>query len=245
MRSPTAVRCCAQDRVSVLSRRAVLPEVTADEVAGEADAISEEIVKLTTFCRWNGKGFEKIVKKYDKRLQMTVRPYVQARLMSQEFMNLRLDGYVLALSDIYGAVRAKRDTAVKGPGGGVWAPPSSFERNTKKYLIPSSDVWAVKLLVIKHMPVLVFGRDASAQGGIEPLDKVCVRCAVCCVCVIVVLHCVPYVLRVSVVRVRGLLRVLMRPAPALSTRSRRRCLTPPTSPLRTSTLTTTTSTTRG
>lgn len=109
----------------------------------------------------------------DKRLQMTVRPYVQARLMSQEFMNLRLDGYVLALSDIYGAVRSKRDTSVRGPGGaGVWAPPSAFERNTKKYLIPSSDVWAVKLLVIKHMPVLVFGRDASVQGGIDPLDKV-------------------------------------------------------------------------
>ena len=148
----------------------------------ELDAAAASVVELERFIRLNGTAILKIAKKYDRLLGQQTIPWVTARLRQQSFFTTRLDGFLVALSDVYARVRAvaprllgEGAAAATPPasargGGGVWRPPESFERSTAKYWVRAEDVTRLKTAIIRHLPVLVFGRDTSEYRPVGPLD---------------------------------------------------------------------------
>ena len=109
-------------------------------------------------------GFLKIAKKHDKWIGLSTRPWMLARLATATFFHERFDKVVSGLSDAYAILRlreAPEDDAA------LWAPPSEFNRNTTKYWVKPEDVLSIKCAVVKHIPVLIFGRKLTvgAAGG--------------------------------------------------------------------------------
>ena len=132
--------------------------------AAAADEVAQAAVRLDRFVLLSYAGFVKIAKKHDRLTGLCTRPWLLSRLASGELMRARFDTVVTSLSDAYAAVRARR--AGGAPDGGeAWVPPSDFERATTKYWLAPEDVLAVKVTLVKHLPVLIFGRPSSV-----PLD---------------------------------------------------------------------------
>ncbi len=142
--------------------------------------LAGEIVSLHAFVRQNAAAFEKIAAKYDKLLREAgVRvpaasskkegsggPGGKKVLDAADFearsaeMNRLVETFLVLLSDLY--ARARRVKHNKKGGDAVWVPPESFQRKTTKYWVKAEDLLKVKFEIIKHLPLLIFGRK---QGG--------------------------------------------------------------------------------
>jgi SPX domain protein involved in polyphosphate accumulation/uncharacterized membrane protein YidH (DUF202 family) len=118
----------------------------------------------------NYEGFLKIAKKHDKWIRISTRPWMLARLSTAAFLHERFDRIVSGLSDVYTILRLRLHPEEEG----VWEPPAEFKRKTTKYWINPSDVLHVKCAMVKHFPVLIFGRKLSisdARDGEQPSDS--------------------------------------------------------------------------
>ena len=132
--------------------------------AAAADEVAQAAVRLDRFVLLSYAGFVKIAKKHDRLTGLCTRPWLLSRLASGELMRARFDKVVTSLSDAYAAVRARR--AGGAPDGGeAWVPPSDFERATTKYWVAPEDVLGVKLTLVRHLPVLIFGRSAPLDAA--------------------------------------------------------------------------------
>ena len=129
------------------------------------DELAALVVKLDRFCLLNYTGFIKLVKKHDRLTQHSTLPWLLTRLSNDgSFMQHRFDTLVTSLSDAYAALRARRAGA-SGKPAAAWVPPSNFERSTTKYWVAPEDVVAVKCALVKHLPVLIFGRPDGAAAS--------------------------------------------------------------------------------
>lgn len=83
-----------------------------------------------------------------------LRPAFDARLKAKPFYKENYDASVIKLSKLYDLVRTKGNP-VKGDSaaGGSQA---SFVRQTTKYWVHPDNVTELKLIILKHLPVLVF-----------------------------------------------------------------------------------------
>ena len=118
----------------------------------------------------NYEGFLKIAKKHDKWIRISTRPWMLARLSTATFLHERFDKMVSGLSDAYSILRLR----LHPEDDGVWEPPSEFKRKTTKYWIKPENVLSVKCSMVKHFPVLIFGRKLSvgaAGGANQPSDS--------------------------------------------------------------------------
>uniref|UniRef100_A0A7S3UB82 SPX domain-containing protein n=1 Tax=Picocystis salinarum TaxID=88271 RepID=A0A7S3UB82_9CHLO len=76
------------------------------------------------------------------------------------------DRIVVMLSDIFAELREAEEEQQREDstdGSQDWVPPDSFERKTTKYWVHPKHVLRVKLLVIKHLPVLIFGSNRARR----------------------------------------------------------------------------------
>lgn len=83
-----------------------------------------------------------------------LRPAFDSRLKAKPFYKENYDASVIGLSKLYDLVRT-RGNPVKGDsaaGGGQ----ASFVRQTTKYWVHPDNVTELKLIILKHLPVLVF-----------------------------------------------------------------------------------------
>jgi SPX domain protein involved in polyphosphate accumulation len=83
-----------------------------------------------------------------------LRPAFDSRLKAKPFYKENYDASVIRLSKLYDLVRT-RGNPVKGDsaaGGGQ----ASFVRQTTKYWVHPDNVTELKLIILKHLPVLVF-----------------------------------------------------------------------------------------
>ncbi|SPO00796.1 probable VTC4 - Protein controls Sec18p/NSF-dependent priming of SNAREs and HOPS [Cephalotrichum gorgonifer] len=116
--------------------------------------IITDVHDLAKFVQVNYTGFYKIVKKHDKMTGWYIRPLFDTRLKAKPFYKGDYDASVVKLSKLYDLVRtrgnpAKGDSAAGGSQG-------NFVRSTTKYWVHPDNVMAVKLIILKHLPVLVF-----------------------------------------------------------------------------------------
>jgi SPX domain protein involved in polyphosphate accumulation len=94
-----------------------------------------------------------------------LRPVFDTRLKAKPFYTENYDASVIKLSKLYDLVRT-RGNPVKGDsaaGGGQ----ANFIRQTTKYWVHPDNVTELKLIILKHLPVLVF----NANKDFDPEDS--------------------------------------------------------------------------
>ena len=131
----------------------------------ELSDIIADVHDLAKFTRLNYTGFQKIIKKHDKTTKFTLKPVFQARLNAKAFYKDNYDHLIVKLSKLYDLVRT-RGNPVKGDsaaGGGQ----QNFVRQTTKYWVHPDNITELKLIILKHLPVLVFNADKE----FEPEDS--------------------------------------------------------------------------
>lgn len=94
-----------------------------------------------------------------------LRPVFETRLKAKPFYKENYDASVIKLSKLYDLVRT-RGNPVKGDsaaGGGQ----ANFVRQTTKYWVHPDNVTELKLIILKHLPVLVFnaGKEFDQQDS--------------------------------------------------------------------------------
>uniref|UniRef100_A0A093W3H9 Vacuolar transporter chaperone complex subunit 4 n=1 Tax=Talaromyces marneffei PM1 TaxID=1077442 RepID=A0A093W3H9_TALMA len=138
------------------SRRAADRPTDEDFLLLEADLsdIIADVHDLAKFTQLNYTGFQKIIKKHDKQTRWYLKPVFAARLNAKPFFKDNYDAFVVKLSHLYDLVRTKGNP-VKGDssaGGGQ----QNFVRQTTKYWVHPDNITELKLIILKHLPVLVF-----------------------------------------------------------------------------------------
>ena len=132
-----------------------------NDLEEELSDIIADVHDLNTFTRLNYIGFQKILKKHDKMTKMILKPIFQARLNAKPFFKDNLDSLIVKLSKLYDLVRT-RGNPVKGDAsaGGKM---QNFVRQTTKYWVHPDNITELKLIILKHLPVLVFNPNKEFE----------------------------------------------------------------------------------
>ncbi|KAJ5238413.1 hypothetical protein N7468_003032 [Penicillium chermesinum] len=123
--------------------------------------IIADVHDLAKFTQLNYTGFQKIIKKHDKQTQWYLKPVFAARLNAKPFFKDNYDAFVVKLSKLYDLVRT-RGNPVKGDAsaGGTQ---QNFVRQTTKYWVHRDNITELKLVILKHLPVLVFNASKEFE----------------------------------------------------------------------------------
>ncbi|KAJ8105822.1 hypothetical protein OPT61_g9950 [Boeremia exigua] len=116
--------------------------------------IIADVHDLAKFTQLNYTGFQKIIKKHDKNTRWALKPVFAARLKRKPFFQDNYDNYIVKLSKLYDIVRT-RGNPVKGDSS-AGGKQQNFVRQTTKYWVHPDNIVELKLIILKHLPVLVF-----------------------------------------------------------------------------------------
>ncbi|OTB05919.1 hypothetical protein M426DRAFT_319302 [Hypoxylon sp. CI-4A] len=123
--------------------------------------IIADVHDLSKYVQVNYTGFYKIIKKHDKMTRWHLRPSFDTALKNKPFYNEDFDAEVVKLSNMYNNVRT-RGNPVKGDSAAGGAQ-GSFVRQTTKYWVHPDNVTELKLIILKHLPVLVFNASKEFE----------------------------------------------------------------------------------
>ncbi|KAI0459297.1 SPX-domain-containing protein [Xylaria acuta] len=123
--------------------------------------IIADVHDLAKYVQLNYTGFYKIIKKHDKLTSWYLRPAFDAALKKKPFYNEDFDAEVVKLSNMYNNVRT-RGNPVKGDSA-AGGSQGSFVRQTTKYWVHPDNVTELKLIILKHLPVLVFNASKEFE----------------------------------------------------------------------------------
>ncbi|KAG8532685.1 vacuolar transporter chaperone [Bacidia gigantensis] len=123
--------------------------------------IIADVHDLAKFTQLNYTGFQKIIKKHDKQTQWILKPVFAARLKAKPFFKDNYDAFVVKLSRLYDLVRTRGSpiTGDSSAGGGQ----QNFVRQTTKYWVHQDNITELKLIILKHLPVLVFNASKEFE----------------------------------------------------------------------------------
>eukprot|EP01114_Cavostelium_apophysatum_P015378 TRINITY_DN4169_c0_g1_i1.p1 TRINITY_DN4169_c0_g1~~TRINITY_DN4169_c0_g1_i1.p1 ORF type:complete len:790 (-),score=213.02 TRINITY_DN4169_c0_g1_i1:26-2395(-) len=142
-----------------------------DSLYTDLEGISKELVNLDKFTRQSKLLMYKILKKYDRRnpTGFRVSYWMMTRLEQYEFWHARFDNIVVGVSDAYAEVRALEEKELDQQRDVVKVADDveTFERNTAKYFVKAEDVMLVKMIIVKYLPLDIFGRK-KAPKGLDP-----------------------------------------------------------------------------
>lgn len=123
--------------------------------------IIADVHDLAKFTQLNYTGFQKIIKKHDKQTQWYLKPVFAARLNAKPFFKDNYDAFVVKLSKLYDLVRTK-GKPVKGDAS-AGGNQQNFVRQTTKYWVHRDNITELKLVILKHLPVLVFNASKEFE----------------------------------------------------------------------------------
>lgn len=125
--------------------------------------IIADVHDLALFTKLNYTGFHKIVKKHDKQTGKLLRKdFVQQYLTARPFYKENYDQLIVKLSKLFDLVRT-RGNPVQGDSS-AGGSQSAFVRQTTKYWVHPDNIVPLKLVILKHLPVLVFNPDKEYQA---------------------------------------------------------------------------------
>ncbi|KAL2440755.1 Vacuolar transporter chaperone complex subunit 4 [Exophiala dermatitidis] len=129
----------------------------------EADLsdIIADVHDLAKFTQLNYTGFQKIIKKHDKQTGLILRPSFATRLKAKPFFQDNYDAFVVTLSKLYDLVRT-RGHPVQGDSS-AGGSQQNFVRQTTKYWVHPDNITELKLIILKHLPVLVFNPNKEFE----------------------------------------------------------------------------------
>lgn len=117
--------------------------------------IIADVHDLAKFTQLNYTGFQKIIKKHDKLVPTKqLKPLMAARLNAKPFFKDNYDAFIVRLSRLYDEVRT-RGNPTKGDAS-AGGSQQNFVRQTTKYWVHPDNITELKLIILKHLPVLVF-----------------------------------------------------------------------------------------
>ncbi|KAG9552916.1 SPX-domain-containing protein, partial [Aureobasidium melanogenum] len=117
--------------------------------------IIADVHDLAKFTQLNYTGFQKIIKKHDKLYpDQQLKPLFAARLNAKPFFKDNYDASIVRLSQLYDQVRT-RGNPTKGDSA-AGGSQQNFIRQTTKYWVHPDNITELKLIILKHLPVLVF-----------------------------------------------------------------------------------------
>ncbi|KAL7269114.1 vacuolar transporter chaperone [Rhizina undulata] len=123
--------------------------------------IIADVHDLAKFTQLNYTGFQKIIKKHDKQTGWTLRPIFSARLNAKPFFKDNYDAFIVKLSKLYDLVRT-RGNPIQGDSG-AGGSQQNFVRQTTKYWVHPDNITELKLIILKHLPVLVFNPNKEFE----------------------------------------------------------------------------------
>ncbi|MCJ1309592.1 vacuolar transporter chaperone [Agyrium rufum] len=132
--------------------------------------IIADVHDLAKFTQLNYTGFQKIIKKHDKQTKWHLKPVFAARLKAKPFFKYNYDEAIVQLSRLYDTVRT-RGNPIKGDsaaGGGQ----QNFVRQTTKYWVHPDNVTELKLIILKHLPVLVFNPNKEFDAKDSAISSI-------------------------------------------------------------------------
>lgn len=132
--------------------------------------IIADVHDLAQFTRLNYTGFQKIIKKHDKQTSWHLKPVFAARLKAKPFFKDNYDALIVKLSRLYDDVRT-RGNPIKGDsaaGGGQ----QNFVRQTTKYWVHPDNITELKLIILKHLPVLVFNPSKEFESQDSAISSI-------------------------------------------------------------------------
>ncbi|KAG0299779.1 vacuolar transporter chaperone [Dissophora globulifera] len=130
-----------------------------------------EIDVLAKYTRLNYTGFLKIVKKHDKQTGWMLKSIFHVRLNTKPFHKENYDAVIVRLSTIYHIVTA-RGQKLKGDDQFANWDSSAFVRDTTKYWVHPDNITEVKLVIMKHLPVLVFNTRKEYEENDAAISSV-------------------------------------------------------------------------
>jgi len=132
-----------------------------EDLEEELSDVIADVHDLAKFTRLNYTGFQKIIKKHDKQTGWNLKPIFQVRLDAKPFFKENYDSMVVKISTLYDLVRT-RGNPVKGDAsaGGTQ---QNFVRQTTKYWVHPDNITELKLIILKHLPVLVFNTNKEFE----------------------------------------------------------------------------------
>lgn len=98
---------------------------------------------------------------YQKTTRWVLKPAFATRLRQKPFYKDNYDAFVVKLSKLYDNVRT-RGNPVKGDSA-AGGKQQNFVRQTTKYWVHPDNITELKLIVLKHLPVLVFNPNKEFQ----------------------------------------------------------------------------------
>uniref|UniRef100_A0A6B2L022 SPX domain-containing protein n=1 Tax=Arcella intermedia TaxID=1963864 RepID=A0A6B2L022_9EUKA len=119
----------------------------------EIDGCAADLCNLDSFVGLCYITLVGIVEQFDAISGTIARVWFQARLDNEQFCNIKFDGLLLVLSDVYFTLTHGNEEK------GEWNPPDSFDRQTTKFFVRPEHIVKVKTMIIKHLPTLVFGKN--------------------------------------------------------------------------------------
>ncbi|KAF9579233.1 vacuolar transporter chaperone [Lunasporangiospora selenospora] len=130
-----------------------------------------EIDVLAKYTRLNYTGFLKIVKKHDKQTRWMLKSIFHVRLNSKPFHKENYDAIIVRLSAIYHIVTARGEKLKGDERFANWGS-GSFVRDTTKYWIHPDNITEVKLVIMKHLPVLLFNTKKEYEEADSSISSV-------------------------------------------------------------------------
>ncbi|VVT58568.1 uncharacterized protein SAPINGB_P006274 [Magnusiomyces paraingens] len=132
-----------------------------EDLEEELSDIIADVHDLAKFTRLNYTGFQKIIKKHDKQTNWTLKPIFSVRLNAKPFFKDNYDVVVVKISKLYDLVRT-RGNPVRGDSAAGGAQ-QNFVRQTTKYWVHPDNITELKLIILKHLPVLVFNSNKEFE----------------------------------------------------------------------------------
>lgn len=155
----------AQEQVSVavhsLDSNTPVTDLDFQILEEELSDIIADVHDLAKFSRLNYTGFQKIIKKHDKNTKFILKPVFQVRMNAKPFFKENYDELVVKISQLYDIVRT-RGNPVKGDSA-AGGKQQNFVRQTTKYWVHPDNITEVKLIILKHLPVLVFNTNKEFE----------------------------------------------------------------------------------
>ncbi len=127
----------------------------------ELSDVIADVHDLAKFTQLNYTGFQKIIKKHDKQTGWNLRPIFAARLNAKPFYKDNYDAFVVKLSKLYDLIRT-RGTPTNGDSS-AGGSQQNFVRQTTKYWVHPDNITELKLIILKHLPVLVFNANKEFE----------------------------------------------------------------------------------
>ncbi|KAI8997364.1 VTC domain-containing protein [Pilobolus umbonatus] len=143
-------------------------DFTASEI--ELGHVIADVHDLAKFTRLNYTGFLKIIKKHDKVTGWALKPMFCVRLNAKPFYKENYDSLIVLISNLYDRVRTRgKERRGDSSAGGKQA---AFVRNTTKYWVHPDNITELKLIILKHLPVLVFNPNKEFQTQDSAISSV-------------------------------------------------------------------------